>query len=67
MSDSGRKILTTGRLDGLIITPFHGECGRFLAFTVDSLPGLRLVVEIGAARELRNALTEVLELDEALK
>jgi hypothetical protein len=56
-----RKILTTGRLDGLRIGQIGDETGlKFLDFTVDTLPGLRIVVEADAARELRDALVTIL-------
>jgi hypothetical protein len=60
MSDEP-KVLTTGRLDGLVITPIgiDGDW-TFLDFTVKDLPGLRLVIEADAARELRDALTIIL-------
>jgi hypothetical protein len=62
-----RKVLTTGRLDGLVIQPFKDALGvlRFLNFTVNTLPGLRVVVETAAARELRDALTMILEEEPA--
>lgn len=56
-----RKILTTGRLDGLGISPIADDTGiKFLDFTVETLPGLRVIVEVDAARELRDALTMIL-------
>jgi hypothetical protein len=56
-----RAVLTTGRLDGLVITPIGDESGlKFLDLTVDSLPGLRLIVEAKAAEELRDALTIII-------
>jgi hypothetical protein len=61
MRNDDRKVLTTGQLDGLMISPIKDDAGiRFLDFTVDTLPGLRLVVEADAARELRDALTMIL-------
>ncbi len=56
-----RTTLTTGRLDGLTISPVVKD-GQlvFLAITVETLPGLRLIVEADAARELRDALTMIL-------
>ena len=57
-----RKVLTTGRLDGLTISPIKdGEYLKYLNFTVDTLPGLRLVVETSAACELRDTLVAILE------
>ncbi len=57
-----RRVLSTGRLDGLAISPVGDETGvLFLNFTVDTLPGLRLVLEADAARELRDALVAILE------
>lgn len=57
-----RTVLTTGRLDGLVIDPIHDADGAliFLDFSVDTLPGLRLVVEVAAAAELRDALVVIL-------
>lgn len=56
-----RKVLTTGRFDGLVISPIQDENEiHFLDFAVDTLPGLRLVVEADAARELQDALTAIL-------
>ena len=61
MSSDKRQVLTTGRLDGLVITPIKDQTEiKFLDFTVDTLPGLRLVVEARAARELRDALAMIL-------
>lgn len=60
MSDE-KRVLTVGRLDGLTITPVQAaDGGGFLHFTVESMPGLRLVIEIDAARELRDALLEII-------
>lgn len=57
-----RIVLTTGRLDGLVISPLRiGDEITFLELTVDSLPGLRIVLEAGAAKELHDALAIVLE------
>ena len=58
----GERVLTTGRLDGLMITPIVAPDGelKFVDFTVDTLPGLRLVVEGAAARELHEALGVIL-------
>jgi hypothetical protein len=51
------KQLTKGRLDGLVITPIRtGNQLVFVHFTVDSLPGLRLIVEADAVKELHSAL-----------
>lgn len=56
-----RVVLTTGRLDGLVISPIkEGDKIKFLDLTVDTLPGLRLVIEADAARELQTALAIVL-------
>lgn len=56
-----RVALTTGRLDGLEITPVEQEGEiKFLTFTVHTLPGLRIVIEADAARELQTALATVL-------
>jgi len=61
MSHDERKVLTTGRLDGLVISPVvDGTEIKFLTFTVDTLPGIRLVVEADAGRELRDALNAIL-------
>ena len=59
---SERKVLTTGRLDGLIISPLVAEgTVTHLQFTVDTLPGMRLTLEVDAARELLTALRLVLD------
>lgn len=53
--------LTSGRLDGLVLSPIV-LAGKLvsLAAEVDSLPGLRLVLEAAAVRELHTALGLVL-------
>lgn len=54
------KQLTVGRLDGLMIQPVvENDEIKFVDFTVDSLPGLRLVLEGEAARELCYALNVI--------
>jgi hypothetical protein len=56
------KILTTGRLDGLMIQPLVVDGAvTHLHLTFDTLPGLRLIIEADAARELRDALCVVLD------
>lgn len=57
------RVLTTGRLDGLVITPISEPDGtiKFLDFTAKDLPGLRLILEVEAATELRDALSMILE------
>lgn len=54
--------VTQGRLDGLVISPVRDEHGvlTFVDFTVDTLPGLRLTLETGAAEELHYVLGLVL-------
>lgn len=53
--------LTMGRLDGLTISPIADDSGiKFLEFTVDTLPGMRLILEEEAADELCYALTVIL-------
>lgn len=45
--------LTVGRLDGLIITPVANDgVLTHVHLTVDTLPGLRLILEAGAMAEL---------------
>jgi hypothetical protein len=57
-----RVVLTTGLLDGLTISPVkNGEGIKSLVFTVDTLPGLHLVLEASAAKELRDALSMILD------
>ena len=64
MAGQDRTVLSIGRLDGLVITPItSGAETLFLDFTVDTVPGLRLVVEVAAARELRDALAVILGPD----
>jgi hypothetical protein len=54
--------LTKGRLDGLVITPIKdGDKLEFVDFTIDSVPGLRLVVEAEAIKELHYALGVLLD------
>lgn len=55
-------VITTGRLDGLNVQPIcvEGSDPTHLHFTVDTLPGLRIIVEAAAARELRDALCVLL-------
>lgn len=55
-----RVVLTVGELDGLTITPVvdDGEL-HSLVFTVDTLPGIRMVVSAGASRELMFALGRI--------
>lgn len=58
---SEERVLTTGLLDGLVITPVETDGKiKFLHFTVKDLPGLRLIIEGEAAQELRDALTMIL-------
>lgn len=55
------RILTTGRLDGLVITPIAKDGAvTALVFTARDLPGLRLILEADAARELTTAIDIVL-------
>lgn len=50
-----------GRLDGLHIQPVTNDSGlKSLHFTVDTLPGMRLIVDADAARELLAALGALL-------
>lgn len=62
MSEEPKTVLTTGRLDGLCVTPMKDETGvcTHVHFTVDTLPGLRLIIEADAVRELHYALGIVL-------
>lgn len=63
---SENTVLTTGRLDGLIISPIKDKTEiTFLDFTVDTLPGLRLIIEVAAAYELRDALIMILRPGDA--
>lgn len=58
----GTQQLTKGRLDGLVISPLReGDRLAFVHFTVESLPGLRLIVEGDAVRELHHALGILLD------
>lgn len=62
------KQLTSGRLDGLMITPVVSKDPdqQFVHLTVDTLPGLRLIIEGAAIRELHvafGAAIEVLDKD----
>jgi hypothetical protein len=61
MSDAQQ--LTKGRLDGLMISPIKDEAGQIVCvdFTVESLPGLRLVLEAAAVKELHYALGVLLD------
>ena len=55
--------LTKGQLDGLMIAPTVDKEGRIvsLMLTVDTLPGLRVVLDGAAGREVRDALIAVYE------
>lgn len=57
------EILTVGTLDALHFEPIVDEAGtlQFLRMTVHGLPGLNVVLQGAAARELRDALSIVLE------
>ena len=60
---SNAKVLTTGRLDGLVITPLWANAKiTRLQFTVKDLPGLFLSVEADAIRELQEALAHIMQL-----
>ena len=55
------RVLTTGLLDGLVISPLEKDGAiTHLHLTVRDLPGLRIVLEVGAGEELRDALTMIL-------
>ena len=50
--------LTKGRLDGLQVSPILGADGKVecLHFAIKDMPGLRIVVEAEACRELQTVL-----------
>lgn len=62
MPDEEPEEVTQGRLDGLVISPITDEHGviKFVDFTVDTLPGMRLTLEADAAEELHHVLGLVL-------
>lgn len=55
-------VLSVGRLDGLMISPAFDDGGKIvsLLLTVDTIPGIRMVLDAAAAAELRDALTILL-------
>lgn len=57
------EILTVGTLDALHFEPVVDETGTmlFLRMSVQGLPGLNVILQGVAARELRDALSIVLE------
>lgn len=50
--------LTKGRLDGLQVSPIVGADGEIvcLHFTIKDMPGLRIIVEADACKELQTVL-----------
>ncbi len=61
MENDRRIVLTVGELDGLTIRPIVDASGGLVSIdlTVDTLPGMRLVLSADAVRELSYAFERV--------
>lgn len=62
MENDDLTVLTTGELDGLVLTPIADEHDglRLLVVSIDSLPGMRMTLTAGAVRELAFSLNQIL-------